>query len=381
MAVPHSPFGDSFGGQQRTALLLRALQRHGDVDVVMVREADRDGVVAAPEAGVHAALEWRPRAGGINRFAPAHALVAPVQLALGRSLADYDLAVGHHLYPLCKLPCPAHVPTLVDLDDISPLLWSGRCDARAMVDLARQVVGRTLANRQLDRFDHYLFVSQRDRDRLPGLRGDILPNAPRAVAATPDFDRPSLQILFVGALWYRPNADAMDWFTSAVWPTVRRAVPEARLLIVGAASPEVREHWNRIDGVRAPGFVDDLSEAYRDSAFAISPTRLGGGSNIKVPEALAHGRTCVLTPFSLAGFRGLFESGRELLMAVDAKDFARTCIELLGNPERRAALARAGHATVARELAPARSAAIIDAAIAATLSRRAAPVLASQVRA
>jgi polysaccharide biosynthesis protein PslH len=363
LVTPNSPFHTEYGAQQRSALFYRALSRHGDVDVLLVREGDAARVVPQPASGIAAALEWRPRAGGLNRFVSEPALAPALADALGRPLADYDLIASRYLYPIAKLPVPVGVPTLVDLDDFAPLLWSGAWQGRALLDLARQYAGRTLSRLRLGDFPHVLFASPRDRARFGTPGDEVLSNIPLSSVAAPAFTTDSHTLIFVGALWYRPNADAMDWFCGQVWPQVREAVPQATLLIVGAASPEVRVRWNAQPGVTAPGFVDDLAAAYAGAAFAISPVRLGGGSNIKVPEALAHGRTCVLTPFSFDGFRGQLIAGEHVRVAATAQDFAHTCIELLREVPVRSRLARAGHAHVLKCFSVERFSTVVDAAV------------------
>ncbi|MFT4173281.1 MAG: glycosyltransferase [Rhodocyclaceae bacterium] len=363
LVTPNSPFDTQYGAQQRSALFHRALSRHGDVDVLLVREGPATRVVQGPQAGIAAALEWCPRAGGLNRFLPVAGSANAVSEALGCALADYDLIASRYLYPIAKLPLPAGVPTLVDLDDFAPLLWSGAWQRRALLDLARQCAGHVLSRLRLRDFPHVLFASPRDRARFGTAGDEVLSNIPMTTVAEPRFEGESNTLVFVGALWYRPNADAMDWFCGAVWPLVRQAMPQARLLIVGAAAPDVRERWNALPGVEAPGFVDDLAAAYAQAAFAISPIRLGGGSNIKVPEALAHGRTCVLTPFSFDGFRGQLVADEHVRVAATAQDFARTCVQLLDDTGLRSRLARAGHAHALKCFSRERFAAVVDAAV------------------
>ena len=84
----------------------------------------------------------------------------------------------------------------------------------------------------------------------------------------------------------------------------------------------------------APGYVDDLSETYRNAAFSIAPIHSGGGSNIKILESLAYGRVCVTTPRCADAFKSdLGNAG--LRIAQDDADFAQRCIDWLNDIDSR----------------------------------------------
>ena len=93
------------------------------------------------------------------------------------------------------------------------------------------------------------------------------------------------------------------------------------------------------------GFVQDLSQNYDRCAFAIAPIYSGGGSSIKILEALAHGRTCLTTQSALEAFRPHLNESNCIATDSDS-EMARQCIDLLQNDARRRQLAEAGHAVV-----------------------------------
>ena len=159
--------------------------------------------------------------------------------------------------------------------------------------------------------------------------------------------------MFVGALWHRPNRDGIEHFLRAVWPRVRAEIPQASLLLAGAARPALRARWARQPGVEAPGFVPDLDAAYANASVVIVPIQAGGGSNIKLLEALAHGRPCVTSHFAAAGFGGQLRDDAHCLVASDARAFGDRVIAVLSAPGRYAAMARAGQALVAQRYSPA----------------------------
>jgi glycosyltransferase involved in cell wall biosynthesis len=152
--------------------------------------------------------------------------------------------------------------------------------------------------------------------------------------------------LFVGSLWYGPNAQGIEWLLKDVWPSVVLQVPSATLSLVGAAPSKVREMWQSHLGVFAPGYVDDIGQAYANADLVVVPVLCGAGSNIKVLEALAHNRPCLITQFCYGAFENDLVADTDVLVAKDAKDFIKKMVECLRDPVASAALAAHGHATV-----------------------------------
>lgn len=343
LVSPASPFAPQSGAQQRTALLHRSLQALGEVDVLLLEPTAGPSRLAPPEDGVRAHGFWHQPPLGIGKFEPDTALNDAL-LAAGLDLGDYRLVVGRYLNPISKLRVPPGVRTLVDLDD-----W-GYHYTRSGLGLAarlKSAFALRLASLQLPRFDAYFFVSEHDRAGHPELNSTVLPNIPFAPPAKPFPQVDSKVLLFVGSLWYAPNRQGIDRFLQRSWPAIKQAEPQARLLLAGAASPELRRGWEAHPDVSAPGFVDDLAAAYRDAAFTIAPIHSGGGTNIKILESLAYGRACVTTLHSAAGF-GSELAGAGLGIARDDTDFTRLCLEWMADPSLRRREADRGHAQLGK---------------------------------
>lgn len=344
---PHSPFGREFGAQQRTNLLYAALSRLGEVDTVIVQPADSTCSVTPNDPRIRAQLHWCPRVAGYANYAPDPSVTSLLSNALG--LDDYDVIVSRYLTPISKLLLPESLPTVVDLDDVyyrhSPLLGYGW---RLVWPRAKSWLKQVAIDRQLPRHSGFFFVSNRDRVRYSKLRGVVLPNIPLDIPPVVDFKSSGNTILFVGSLWYPPNREGVDRFLLRSWPRIRKAAPGVELVLVGAVDHAVRAKWNRLPGVTAPGFVQDLASAYRACAFTIVPIHLGGGTNIKILESLAHGRACVTTGFCQQAFGDAFHKDRDLRVADDDAGLATACIELLGNKAERERRARAGRYVIER---------------------------------
>ena len=332
LVSPASPFAPQSGAQQRTALLHEALETLGSVDVILLEPTSGPSQLSPPKPGILAHGLWQQRPLGIGKYEPDRALNQALRAA-GVDLSRYQLIVSRYLNPITKLAIPSGVRTVVDLDD-----WGYHYTAGSLALAARlkSAYAAWLAKRQLKRFDAFFFVSQRDQSRHPELESAILPNIPFNPPAQPFPQVDSSTLLFVGSLWYPPNREGIDHFLARCWPTIKAAQPQAHLQLVGAAPPAVRRAWEQFPDVSAPGFVDDLGDAYRNAAFTIAPIYSGGGTNIKILESLAYGRACVATPHCADAF----ETGlvRGLAVAPDDAAFIYLCIELLGSEQLRNAV-------------------------------------------
>lgn len=342
LVSPASPFAPQSGAQQRTALLHMALQQAGEVDVLLLEPTAGASSLAAPQAGILAHGLWHQRPLGIGKFQPDHTLNRTLH-ANGFDPRKYRLIVSRYLNPITKLVIPPGVRTVVDLDDWGYHYAPGTL---ALAARLKSSYAAWLAQRQLQRFDAFFFVSQRDQAGHPELQSALLPNIPYNPPTQPFPQADSATLLFVGSLWYAPNREGIDRFLARCWPAIKAAQPQARLLLVGAAPPAMRQAWEQHPGVSAPGFVDDLGEAYRNAAFTIAPIYSGGGTNIKILESLAYGRACLTTPHCASAFEP--DLARSLGVAQDDAHFSQLCAGWLGDIGTRRGAAENGHAQIAK---------------------------------
>ncbi len=158
----------------------------------------------------------------------------------------------------------------------------------------------------------------------------------------PGMAHPSL--VFTGKMDFRPNVDAVLWFSTQVMPRIWERRPQAHFYIVGQSpSP-------RLDALRAEprivitGRVEDTRPYIAGADVYVVPLLVGGGTRLKVLEALAMGQAVVSTPLGAEGI-GVTD-GQEALLAAEPGAFAAQALALLENAARRAQLGRAGRAFV-----------------------------------
>jgi glycosyltransferase involved in cell wall biosynthesis len=212
------------------------------------------------------------------------------------------------------------------------LLW--RLDAhRAMNWAARRLPGLRATT----------VVSEADQTAYqqlaPTARILVVPNGVDAPAEPrPDSDEKSL--LFLGDLGYPPNAEGLHWFVDHVLP---RAGQVERLLVVG------RGVAPRAPKVEATGFLADLGDAWRQVAAMVVPLRTGGGTRLKVLDAMGAGVAVISTRFGVDGLGA--EPGVHYLVAETAEEFVDAIGQVLGDPALRRRIGLAGRDLVATRFA------------------------------
>ncbi len=157
------------------------------------------------------------------------------------------------------------------------------------------------------------------------------------------------RLLFVGSLDTPTNIEALRWFLTDCWPTVRARHPQASLQVVGRRGEPGLVAWLRgHDRVSVHTDVTSVHGYIAGAAVSLNPMRSGSGVNIKVVEAMAAGVAVVSTR---VGGRGLgWLPGRDLMIADDSTGFIDAVCALLDAPGLAMRIGAAGRAFVAREL-------------------------------
>jgi glycosyltransferase involved in cell wall biosynthesis len=178
-----------------------------------------------------------------------------------------------------------------------------------------------------------LCVSEADaealRALLPGLEPVIVPNgvdlARYVHSDAAPLGHPAL--LFTGKMDYRPNVDAMDWFCRSVLPLVREAEPEAVLYIVGKDPKKPVRRLGELPGVVVTGYVPDITAYFAGADVFVAPLRVGGGTRLKILEAMAAGTALVSTRLGAEGIA--LVDGEHALLADDEVRMVEAIVALL----------------------------------------------------
>jgi glycosyltransferase involved in cell wall biosynthesis len=178
---------------------------------------------------------------------------------------------------------------------------------------------------------------------VPGSTIAVVPNgvdiADYASFAAPDDLLAPGSLVFTGKMDFRPNVDAVVWFARRVLPLIQQSVPDTQFYIVGQRPHARLDSLRRQQGVVITGWVPDARPYIGGAAVYVIPLRSGGGTRLKVLEAMAMRRPIVSTSMGCDGFP--VASGQEALLADEPQAFAREVVRLLRSATRRAALGQA----------------------------------------
>lgn len=193
------------------------------------------------------------------------------------------------------------------------------------------------------RADSVLTVSEADAEALkrlvPDLHPRVVPNGidtrryhPQAVETRGN------SLVFTGTMDFRPNVDAVLWFAREVLPLVRAEVPDVHFDIVGQRPHRRLDPLKDDPGITVTGWVEDVRPYIATAGLYVAPLRMGGGTRLKLLEAMAMGKAVVSTRLGAEGYP--LTDGCELILADTPTDFSEKVVSLLRSPTRRAALGR-----------------------------------------
>ena len=338
------PWPPNSGDKRRTYALVRALATLGPVTVCAFAGPDED-VDGLVQQGID--VRWVPRATGVRNFV--HGLVTTSSVTgarfwsseLARVVAQAvreptDVIQVAHVQLLSYAPKGAQAQLVVDMHNIESSLTaryarSQRGLRRLALHLESRLLGR-LERGASRRADIVSVVSVLDEKCLRAFAAPaqlvVVPNAWDAVTPLPAAAEPV--VAFVSLMSWAPNVDAAVWFTTQVWPEVLVRVPDATLLLVGRSpSPAVLSLAG--GSVAVTGTVADVEPYYARARVAVAPLRSGGGSRLKILEALAFGRPVVATTVGAEGLEDLV--GRGVVVEDEVVATADAIASLLWNPE------------------------------------------------
>jgi polysaccharide biosynthesis protein PslH len=201
------------------------------------------------------------------------------------------------------------------------------------------------------RVDRTTVVSDAEQQALveagcEATRVRVVPNGVSREHLCVNASRKVSRIVYPGAVTYSANADAVRWFVAEAWPAVRRARPDLSFVVTGSTAGVDVADLERVAGVGFTGHVADVTSLIAESTACVVPLRLGGGTRLKILEAMALGTPVVSTSKGAEGLDAV--PGRDILVADDPNALAREVARVAGEPELAARLAANARALVDR---------------------------------
>jgi glycosyltransferase involved in cell wall biosynthesis len=349
LITTHTPVLGS-GRAMRTYAIARALAEHRGLDVLYVRfgasQPDR-GFASIPGIALHEMVPSR----GTRRLASyTAALLAGVPSAFARGVsselsraATQLSAVGERGRVIADGPIAA--AALRGLARARPVIYnahnfeSGFRDELIEGGGARLHGLRSFERGLLERASESWMVSAADmraaRQLCPEATLRRVPNVVDVATIEPVSPAvpPQQRAVFVANFAYEPNRTALRFLLEEVFIRIWEQLPEARLSLVGPGLEQIPSDDPR---VQALGFVEELASVYACCDCAVVPLLQGGGSPLKLIEALAYGMPTIATSRAIAGLDGAI-AGEHLLVADDPDAFAQATLAVLGGGEQRLA--------------------------------------------
>ncbi|HKB98296.1 MAG TPA: glycosyltransferase family 4 protein [Terriglobales bacterium] len=308
---------------------------------------------------------WPPYA--VSRFA--HDRVQK-QLQTWFRERRFDVAVCDFLDAAVNFPGSLSIPSVLFQHNVESEIW--RRHAATAGNPAKKMIYRMEFRKMLRyeraavcKFHHVIAVSENDRSLMTqwvdGDRVTVVPTGvdlaqyrPDPASSDPNFETTPLDesaplVTFVGAMDWEPNVDGVEYFCTEIWPLIKAEVPKARFRIVGRNPHPRVQKWasNAMDGsIEVTGRVASVVEHLRQSAVVIVPLRIGGGTRLKIYEAMATAKAVVSTTVGAEGLD--VHHSRDIILADDPRSFAQAVIMLVRDLELRRRYEKSAVETAAR---------------------------------
>jgi glycosyltransferase involved in cell wall biosynthesis len=352
------PYPPDNGSKIRVHYLLRALAQSHQVtllsfafDTAQPEAAEELGRICANIQTVQVELFGRNRRGDLKRFVssrpvitrPVPAMSGLLQNALAEKAFQAVIASTQAMSTYALQMPSSTARILEEHNSLTRLMWEryqGQTSALQRLRCwASWQKARRFEARLFPQFDLVTMVSAQDcaiSQILPGHGGrvEVVPNGvdcqqkrPGLVPQVPN------TLVFNGALTYSANYDAMQYFLANVYPLVRQQEPDVSLTITGSTSGVDLSGLRLDDSVHLSGYVEDVRPLVAGAWACVVPIRYGGGTRLKILEAMALGTPVIATS---KGAEGLdVSSGREILIADEPAPFAAKTVALLSDADLR----------------------------------------------
>lgn len=262
----------------------------------------------------------------------------------------FSLCIADFLYAVANIPDNIDVPLIYFSHNVEFMIWQ-RLYRNETNPLKKALLAlewrkmRHYESRVCKTSDMTIAVSRQDCELFNAeAPGSLVRDIPTGVDI--EYFRPGkgkeqpFELVFTGSMDWHPNEDAMLHFIDAILPLIRYRVPQVSLTVVGRNPSTKLVHAALGAGVKITGTVDDIRPYVDQAAVYIVPLRVGGGTRLKIFEALSMGKAVVSTTVGAEGLP--LEEGRQIVRADDEVSFAEQVVGLLDDSDRRQRLGEAG---------------------------------------
>lgn len=333
------------GASQRSMRLIKALAKHGHVDVVSFAGETSSNIENVDVLFSDDIYESFGSNGRLEKFSKLFKIKSPEVIypicEQKEKIIDeiikqtqYDYIVVRYIHFACYCGLLKYSDKLIiDMDDDPKdvILMSIDKIRSYRNKLYTYLYANTIdmVSRHICRNVYHVFYSSPTK-HYPN--ASFLPNTSIFEEPLPlvNFKKQDEKILVVGWFSYLPNVEGLTHFIENVFPLIKERVPAATLEVVGKMTDtSLIELCRNTEGIHVCGFVEDLKAAYSSCRCVVVPLYKGTGTSVKLVEAMSLGRSVVATPYGLRGLHTEFKSGTDYLLATSDKEFADNVIRLL----------------------------------------------------
>ena len=267
-----------------------------------------------------------------------------------------EVVICDFLAPAINVPTGLTCPSILFQHNVEAMIWKRHCEVqenpvkknylrsqwRKMVKFEREMC---------QFFDSVVAVSIEDREQIKKeYAASEVFDVPTGVDI--DFFTPSGReevdphnVVFTGSMDWLPNEDGIRYYTEQILPIIRRSIPEASLTVVGRNPYASLLELSKKDSlIYVTGRVEDVRPYMERAAIYIVPLRVGGGTRLKIFEAMAMKKAIVSTTIGAEGLP--VSDGHELRIADAPETFAAAVVDLLNNPQMATAMGHQAGETV-----------------------------------
>ena len=249
----------------------------------------------------------------------------------------FEVAICDFLDAAVNFPAELSIPSVLFQHNVESEIWRRHSETeqnpakRAVYALEYRKMRRYEAA-MVRKFHHVIAVSENDRALMmkwtDASRITVVPTGVDLQRFSPGDPARRLDglVLFVGAMDWEPNVDAVEYFCGRVWPAICAEYPGARFRIVGR-NPGRRVRSLASDSVEVTGSVPSVQEHLEQASVVVVPLRIGGGTRLKIYEAMAMAKAVVSTTVGAEGLE--VTSGRDIVLADGEPRLASAVVQLL----------------------------------------------------
>jgi glycosyltransferase involved in cell wall biosynthesis len=256
----------------------------------------------------------------------------------------FDVLVCDFLQPSVNIPEEVAIPLVLFQHNVEAMIWKRHYEVQANPIKKGYLYNQWMKSTKYEgeacrRFDIVVAVSEADENQIKEDYG-----VKKAVAIPTGVDlnyfRPESEIIrdpqnvvFTGSMDWLPNEDAMQYFIREVLPLIRAQAPDTTLTVVGRDPyPSLIELSKAVKGIEVTGRVEDVRPYIARASVFVVPIRIGGGTRLKIYEAMAMRTPVVSTTIGAEGLP--LVNGQEVLLADEPGDFAAAVVSLLRDKSR-----------------------------------------------